>query len=409
MYLDAQDLFNYELYDEALVIFKKLLVQDFNNSNLNFYVGVCILKSKKQRTLAEQYLEKAVLKTDLSYSYNYKETAAPVFSFLYMGQVYHLEGKFDDALANYEKFKSFLTDKNKDGKFQNDVKECIEITNNAVKLTAKPIKVTIEPFKAINTAYTDMSPVLSSDGLKFYYTSKRKGNIGGQKDNLGEFADDIYYSTFKDNKWVKPRKIGSRINTVSDDIMSCISPDGSQLFFFRKVRSTYDIFVSKLSKRKKWSAPEKLGPSVNSKDNEVYPYITSDGNTMLFASDRDGGYGGYDIYMSEKKSTGEWGQPLNLGSDVNSEKDEVCPMLLPDGTLYFSSDGYETMGGFDIFMTTISENGLWAKPENIGYPLNTVSDDLNFTFTTADGKKGYYTSAKADGYGESDIYMFSFE
>lgn len=130
---------------------------------------------------------------------------------------------------------------------------------------------------------------------------------------------------------------------------------------------------------------------------------------MLFASDRDGGYGGYDIYMSEKKSTGEWGQPINLGSDVNSEKDDVCPVLLQDGTLYFSSNGHGTMGGFDIFMTTISENGLWATPENLGYPLNTAYDDLNFTITSTDGKKGYYTSAKTGGYGESDIYMFTFE
>ncbi|MFH0865170.1 MAG: hypothetical protein V1904_03185 [Bacteroidota bacterium] len=409
MYLDAQDLFNYEYYDEALTIFKKLLAQDFNNSNLNFYVGACYLKSKKQRTLATQYLEKAIKKTDISYSYNYKETSAPVFSFLYLGQAYHLEGKYNDALAHFEKFKLFLTDKNKDGEFMSEVKECIETTNNAVKFTAKPLKVIIESFKAINTAYTDMSPFLSSDGLKFYYTSKRKGNMGGQKDNLGEYVDDIYYSVFKDNKWQKPRKIGSRINTISSDIMSCLSPDNSELFFFRQVRGTYDIFVTKLSKRKKWMTPEKLGPSVNTKENEVYPFITYDGNTMLFASDRAGGYGGYDIYMSEKKSTGEWGQPFNLGSDVNSGKDDVSPALLPDGTLYFSSTGHETMGGFDIFMTTISENGLWAKPENMGYPLNTAYDDLNFTITSADGKKGFYTSAKTGGYGESDIYMFSFE
>jgi tetratricopeptide (TPR) repeat protein len=409
MFLDAQDLFNFEYYDEALTIFKKLLAQDYNNSNLNFYVGVCYLKAKKQRTLAAEYLEKAIKKTDISYSYNYKETSAPVFSYLYLGQVYHMEGKYDEALTNYEKFKSFLTDKNKDGEFMNEVKECIEITNYAKKLTAKPLKVTIEPFKAVNTAYTDMSPVLTPDGTKFYYTSKRKGNMGGQKDNFGEYMDDIYYSYIKDNKWQKPRKVGSKINTTASDIVSCLTPDGSQLFFFREVRGTYDIFFSEMSKRKKWASPEKLGPSINTKFNEVYPFITSDGNTMLFASDRDGGYGGYDIYMSEKKSTGEWSQPLNLGSDVNSVKDDVCPMLLPDGTLYFSSNGHQTMGGFDIFMTTISENGLWATPENIGYPINTAYDDLNFTFITADGKKGYYTSAKANGYGESDIYSFSFD
>jgi len=233
--------------------------------------------------------------------------------------------------------------------------------------------------------------------------------MGGQKDNFGEYLDDIYYTIFKDNKWQKPKKIGSKINTTASDIMGCLSPSGTELYFFREVRSTYDIFVSKMNKRKKWLAPEKLGPEINTKDNEVYPFITADGNTMLFSSDRPGGYGGYDIYMSEKRSNGEWGPPINLGSDVNSDKDEVCPVLLPDGTLYFSSDGQGTMGGFDIFMTTISDDGLWTKPENMGYPLNTAFDDLNFTITTPDGKKGYYSSAKSGGYGESDIYSFSFE
>jgi Tol biopolymer transport system component len=283
------------------------------------------------------------------------------------------------------------------------------MTTFAKKLTEKSIKIKIEPFTAINSVYSDYTPVLSADGTQFYFTSKRKGNTGGEKDNFGEYYDDIYSSQYDLNKWSKPKKMGFKINTGNSEILGCISSDGNQFYFSRQMRETYDIYVSNLSKKNKWTVPQKLGQDINTKYNELYAFITSDGNTMLFASDKPGGYGGYDIYMSEKLATGEWGNPFNLGPEVNSQYDEICPMLMPDGTLYFSSKGHETMGGFDIFMTTISEDGLWTKPENLGYPLNTAYDDINFIFTSPDGKKGFYSSAKTGGYGESDIYEFTFE
>jgi len=408
-YLDAQDLFNYEDYDEALDLFQKLLVYDKNNSNINFYIGVCYLNSKKQKTKSIEYLEKAVKKTDPSYSYNYKETSAPVFSFLYLGQAYHLVGRYDDALANYEKFKTFLTNKNKDGAFIQTVARCIEMSNCAKKLTAKPIKIKIEPFKVVNSTSSDLAMTVSPDGKTYYFSSRRKGAMGGERDNFGEYYDDIYLTQFVNNKWAKPKKIGSKINSTNSDIINCISSDGKQLYFSRQVHGAYDIFVSEMNKKNKWATPEKLGININTKDNEQWAFVTAEGNTLLFSSDRPGGYGGYDIYMSEKLSTGEWGKPFNLGSDINTEYDEICPVLMPDGTLYFSSNGHETMGGFDIFESVISEDGLWAKPENMGYPLNTTSDDFNFMPTSSDGKTGYYTSARAGGFGDADIYQFTFE
>lgn len=407
MYLDAQDLFNYGFYGDALILFKKLLASDLHNSNLNFYVGVCCLNLTKKRTDAIEYLKIAIKKTNPAYSYSFKETSAPIFAYLYLGQAYHLKYNFTEALKNYSEFKTFLTDKNKDGEFVDEVSRSIEIANNAIKITAKPIGVNIEALKSTNGLFSDYGAVQSPDGKKIYFTSKRKGNLGGQKDNLNEYLDDIYYTQFKDNKWVKPKKIGARINTANSDVFNCISPNEKQLYFSRQIRGTYDILYSDLSKKKKWQAPKKLGLNINTKDNESFAYITSDGNTLLFSSDKPGGYGGYDIYMSEKLSSGEWGKPFNLGSDVNSKYDEICPTLLADGTLYFSSNGHNTIGGFDIFYTTLSESGLWSKPDNIGYPLNTVFDDTFFN-VSQDGKKGFYSSAKTGGYGETDIYQISF-
>ena len=409
MYLDAQDLFNYEYYDDALSLFQKLLAYDNNNSNINFYVGVCILNSKGQKTKCIEYLQKAVKKTNIAYSYSYKETAAPVFAFLYLGQALHIVGKYDEALTNFEKFKTFLTNKNKDGDFLQTVEHCIEMSNNAKKLVAKPLKIKIEPFKAVNSPASDLAMTVSPDGTKFYFSSKRKGAMGGQKDNYGEYFDDIYFTQFVNNKWAKPKKMASKINSSSSDVANYITADGKQFYFARQRGGKYDIFVSTLSKKNKWLPPERLGININSKENDIWAYVTADGNTLLFSSDRPGGYGGYDIYMSEKLSTGDWGKPINLGPEINSAKDEICPVLMPDGTLYFSSNGHETMGGYDIFESVISEEGIWSKPENMGYPLNTANDDFNFMPVSPDGKTGYYTSARAGGYGDADIYKFTFE
>jgi tetratricopeptide (TPR) repeat protein len=408
-YLDAQDLFNYEYYDEALTLFLQLLAVDFNNSNINFYVGVCILNGKKDRAKSISYLEKASKKTDASYSYSYKETAAPVFTFLYLGQAYQLSGKYDEAIKNYEKFQTFLTNKNKDGAFIDEVEHCIRMAKLAKKLVTKPVKVKIEPVKQVNSTFSDLALIPSLDGNTYYFTSKRKGSTGNERDNFGEYMDDIYFTQFKDNKWQKPKKMASKINSSASDVLNCISPDGKELYFSRQVRGTYDIFVSGQNKKGKWLPPKSLGININTKYNEQWAFITSDGNTLLCSSDKPGGYGGYDIYMSEKTATGDWGKPFNLGPDVNTPYDEICPVLMPDGTLYFSSNGHETMGGFDIFTTTISEDGLWSPPENLGYPINTPADDLNFYPTTPDGKKGFYTTAKSLGYGASGIFSFSIE
>jgi Tol biopolymer transport system component len=191
-------------------------------------------------------------------------------------------------------------------------------------------------------------------------------------------------------------------------MISQISYDGNQLYFSRANKGYIDIYYCILGSKNKWSTPKKLSPIINTKDNEKSAFMTQDGNSLYFVSDRLGGFGGYDIYVSERKSNGEWGQPRNLGPEVNSPYDEDFPYVLPDGvTLYFSSLGHNSMGGYDVFTSTLSENGKWSKSDNIGYPINTPFDDVSFSIT-ADGKKGYYASGKLGGFGELDIYEINF-
>jgi len=233
--------------------------------------------------------------------------------------------------------------------------------------------------------------------------------MGGEKDNFGEYYDDIYYMQFKSNVWSKPKKLGNKINTADCDVFNCISSDGSQIYISRQAKSSFNIYVSTVAGKGRMSVPKKLDKPINAKGNSTCAYITKDGGYLLFASDRPGGYGGYDLYISEKLENGKWGEPQNLGPKVNSEYDELYPVLLSDGTLYFSSKGHETMGGFDVFKSTKIADTSWTSPVNMGYPLNTPYDDINFYPTSDDGKKGFYSSARAGGFGDADIYQYIFE
>ena len=194
-----------------------------------------------------------------------------------------------------------------------------------------------------------------------------------------------------------------------------VSPDGQKLFVYKfKKNDGGDIYVCEL-KGDEWSKPRQLGKNINTEYHESSASFSYDGRTMYFVSDRpDAGYGGRDIYMNKllfpdlkvgKK--GRWGKAINLGPIINTEYNEEGVFMHPDGkTLYFSSTGHNTMGGYDIFKS-VYENGRWGKPENLGYPINTPDDDIFFTISGS-GKHGYYSSVKKEGFGEKDIYKITF-
>ncbi|WP_443947495.1 OmpA family protein [Pedobacter sp. AW1-32] len=252
--------------------------------------------------------------------------------------------------------------------------------------------------ESINTKYSEYFPALTADSEQLIFTRQINEN------------EDFWTSKFQDNGWKTATPLSNAINTsLYNEGAQTISPDGKYLFFTGCNRpdglGRCDIYVShKVGET--WGEPYNVGAPVNSEYWESQPAISPDGRTLYFISNRPGGFGGYDIWKSTITDDGKWGAANNLGPEINTANDENTPFLHVDGkTLYFSSDGWPGFGGKDIFFSKLDTNGKWQKPTNIGYPINTFEDE-NGLIVSADGNFGFFSSDMSGGYGGKDIYSF---
>lgn len=379
----------------ALEIYQDVQKSNSQNAALSTRIGECYLVLK-QFDKAKEYLEKA-------YSLNPNEPRETAF---YLGQALHRLGEFDRAT---QMFDEFIKDNNPK---KEEVKDAIffkQQVATAKELIAKPKDVTISNMGAlINSQYEEYGPSISADGKTIIFTSRRPINKGGAVDiNDGKFYEDIYIAEWDEEKnaFGEAKPIQGRLNTEYHDACLSISPDGKFIFVYKNIpgeTKSGDIYVSKLSGTGKWGAPEPLPKEINSSYFESSASLSADGNWFYFVSERRGGIGNGDIYRSKKISKTEWGEAENLGPVINTEEDEISVFIHPDGkTLFFSSKGHNTIGGYDIFKS-VYENGQWSKPENIGYPINTLGDDLHFVLS-ADNRAAYYSAIDPKGFGERDI------
>lgn len=386
------------LFLQAIDPLKKALDQKPNNPYSNYLLGKCY-SSSSQDKLAIVYLEKAYnSKTGVNKEF------LPELTDLY-AQSLHFNLKFEKAIEILEEEKKlFPVTSSRHLALYHRIAQC----KFGKELIKKPVDVTIENVgKAINTQYDEYAPVITADQEVLIFTSRRPGNLGGQrKDDKGYF-EDIYISHFKDGAWEEARNVGPPINTENQDAPICLSPDGNILYIHRDANGG-DIYECYLD-GENWSTPINLGEPINSPDWEPSLSVTPDGKTMYFVSTKPGGHGNRDIYISHKLPNGKWSKGKNIGPRINTIMNEDSPYIHPDGkTLYFSSQGHSSMGGFDIFKSVQKADGEWTTPVNIGYPINTPGDDIYFSFT-ASGKYGYYASAgKPDGLGGKDIYRITF-
>ncbi|HZV11790.1 MAG TPA: hypothetical protein VFA55_01140, partial [Candidatus Kapabacteria bacterium] len=258
-------------------------------------------------------------------------------------------------------------------------------------------EVTITNTEALNTAADELSPTVSGDSKFLFFTSDRSGGQGGQ---------DIYLAANHDGAWGNITNLGSLINTSDNEGSPSLTPDRQTMYFAMCDHSggygDCDIYTAELVGGV-WTNVRNLGPSVNTSAWESQPSIAPDGRTLYFASNRPGGHGGKDIWMTVKTGDTTWSTPVDLGDAINTDGDEQCPSIASDGrTMYFSSDGKPGLGGFDIFVSK-RKGGKWSDAVNIGTPINTSANEL-FYNAQINSKRAYFASDRSGGKGGYDIY-----
>lgn len=377
--------------------------------NLNFKIGACYLNMRgtEIRRKAIPYLEKAYVSVTREYLGDYKEYYAPLETYLYLGVAYTLRYQFSRALEMYDRYLKNIEIDPERAYLVDSVKFLKEKCYNAIKMINNPVSIKIENLTAINSSYPEYSAVISRDEKNLYFTSRREGSTGNKKDETGRYFEDIYFSTRDANgKWKDPIHIGGKINTPYHEATVSLSHDGKTLILYKSEKGDGNLYVSHQLPNGEWSKPEKLPEPINSPYWETHACFSTDMKKIYFVSNRPGGYGGRDIWVSEYINE-KWSEPENLGPTINTPYDEESPFILSDDrTLYFASQGHDNIGGFDIFVTTLTEDGFWTIPENLGYPINTTDDDV-FYLPTRDERHAYYSSGKAYGLGDLDLYYLT--
>lgn len=390
----ADKLFEIKNYKAALPIYLEIEPLLASDPLINYRIGVCYSQEPEinNQLKAIPYLTKAIVN---------KNETIPSDVYFYIGKAYHKDVRLAEAIESFTKYKKTIPASEK--KKLAEVDAHLGMCNNAALLMGKQKTIEIKNMGSmINSEYTEYNPVVSADEGLMAYTALRP-NKDKMKSGL-EFTEEIYitYKT-KTSAWENPKPLklinNSNVGTAG------LTADGEKMIvFIGASNNTGNLFIMEKSGTG-WGNPVNMGSNVNSNYLESTASITPDGKTIYFASNRIGGFGGMDIYKVEKNAKGVFGQPENLGAAINTSKDEDAPFIHPDQkTLFFTSDGHNTMGGKDIFKTVLTEK-KFSKPENMGYPINTPANDNYFTLT-ADGRKGYFSSDRKGGYGGQDIYTF---
>lgn len=388
----------YPNYKAAIPMLKKAYVFNPRSADLCFKLGICEINSSYKFDALHFFQEAYELNPNVDKKIHY-----------YIGFSKQLHYAFSESIYEYKLYKNALSAAS-EGKQVADVSKRIKECESGIQLLEDPVRVWIDNLgPEINGKYPEYAGVISADESLIIYTSRREGSTGDEEVN-GSYMEDIYISNKMGDKWSQSTGISDRINTKNHDATVGLSNDGQMLFtYYDSGKNSGDLFYS-TKEVDGWSKLEDLGKNINNKNTwETGASISFDKKTLYFVSDREGGKGKRDIWKSKWNEEKErWGVATNLSAVINTAYDEVGIFVHPDGkTFYFSSAGHNSMGGFDIFKTSMKDDGTFSTPENIGFPVNTPDDDVHFVMA-GNGRHGYYSSFKEDGFGEKDIYLITF-
>jgi hypothetical protein len=395
-FVDAEYFLMKEAYIDALINYQQLYEKFPDNANLAYCTGICYLNIPGKKNLSITYLEAAVKNMSARHKEGtLTQTSAPYEALFYLATAYRINYRFDKAKETFLKYLgTLLPDDHENRDF---IKHEIEVCDKAKELIDKPVSFTEENLgEPFNDDKSNFNPVISADGKSFAYMVSMK------------FYDAVMFSKLVSGKWNSPENITPELQADGNIHISCLSADGKTLYLSKDDSYNSDIYSSTLS-GDSWAKVTKLNKNINTKYWESHGFVSEDGEVMIFASDRPGGFGGLDLYISHKVN-GDWGPATNLGPSVNTPFNEDRPFLINKGkTLFFSSQGHENIGGYDLFRSDLQPNDLWSKPKNLGYPMNTPDDDV-FFMPSGDGKSGYRALMKeGEGFGKEDIYKIFFK
>ncbi len=378
---------------KAKPLYLQLKQMDATKEENLFFLGISYLGTAEDNLAISEF--GTIIQ---SYETTKKESTFVQTAYYYSAMAYSNLYLYAQALENLRKIEQFELNKTSKA----ELAEAIKRVEEAEKIFAdfKPIVVT--RLAILNTPYDEHTPIPTADGSKLFFTSKRPGGVSGEATSPeGKMFEDVWI--WDKNKGLKsaPYNMGAPINTDQHEATCGLSPDGKILFIFKgNDKQAGDIYISRL-KDTLWTAPEAMSKKINKKNSvERHASVTPDGKKLYFSSDKRGGKGGRDIWVSELRADSTWGTPTTV-AELNTDRDEESPFVLPDGkTMYFSSSGFYGLGEYDVFKSVQNPDGTWATPVNVGAPINTSAEDV-FYFPLSDEKSSYFTRKKAES---ADIF-----
>lgn len=388
---EAERLFGVKSYESALIKYQEAIQAGEKDPMVHYRTGVCYQKSPElsEQIKAIPYFEYALAQAK----------GLPSLIMYDLGWLYLKDENISKAIENFNKYREVTNKADKAAISQADA--ALQTCYNAQALMSVPRDFKVNYFNTmVNTRYTEYNPVVSADGSVMAYTALRPNT--GKTRTSDKFIEEIFISYNDNGTWTEPQAV-----TIAHDYnvgTAGISPDGQRMIIFMGGATDPGGLYQIMKSENSWSKPSLLTPTINTpKYLESTASITPDGKTIYFASDRLGGQGGLDIYKTTLQPNGSWSNPVNVGAPVNTKADEDAPFIHPDQkTLFFTSNGHNSMGGRDIFVSKLVHD-KWSSPENMGYPVNTTANDNYFTLM-ADGKRAYFSSDRKGGQGGQDIY-----
>ncbi|MDC1063645.1 OmpA family protein [Flavobacteriales bacterium] len=394
--IKADQAFSVEQYNKAAELYKKAYQSAKSRaikSEIIFKQAECYrLAGNKKR--AESYYKRAI-----------KAKYPDVLVYLRYADILRMNEKYEESKEQYQKYIQ-LNPTDVSGEM--GLKSC----DYALSWLSNPTRYQVELMPLINSRFSDFSPSFGNgEYSEVFFTSSRSGGFSNKiDDRTGETFTDIYSSKLnKKGKWSVPTMLAEPINSVGNEGSVVLNKRGTTMYFTKcdvqkKKSLGCNIYVSN-RKGKVWSPPTILQIKVDSNTTLGHPTISEDEMTLIFSSDLSGGYGGKDLWIVKKQKRGKWSDPVNLGPAVNTSNDEMFPFLHSDGTLYFASTGHIGMGGFDIFKSYLDENDMYSSITNLKFPVNTSGNDFGIIIEKS-GERGYLTSDRSGGKGGDDIYQF---